>query len=56
MPKMKILPDEEKKLFEKPPIFTFLQRNQYLDFHDEIINASKKIRNPAYYTRIRLKS
>ena len=34
MPKMKILPNEEKDVFENPPVFSYAERKKYFDFDD----------------------
>ena len=45
MPKMKILPNEEKDVFENPPVFSYAERKKYFDFDDNIIQISHKFRN-----------
>ncbi len=45
MPRMRILSTVEQELFETPPVFNSLQRKQFFDFTDVLLETAAIMRS-----------
>lgn len=46
MPRMQILTTQEQKDFDKPPLFDHMQRKQFFDLPQKLLNVARILRNP----------
>lgn len=46
MPRMQILTTQEQEDFDKPPLFDHIQRKQFFDLPQKLLNVARSLRNP----------